>query len=261
MTALILFLAALLLGLFDLFGGRNLAIRPIISGTVVGIILGDPVAGMMIGATLELAFIGMFTIGAAQPPEILTGGMLATALAISSGSGPETALVLAFPIAALGLIIKNIHFTFIAPALLHRADRIVEQGSIRGVTALHVLAGVIQMFMLAALVGISYALGSQAISSVVSMLPEAVTVGLQVATGILPALGFALLGRMLMGRRVMPYFFIGFLVVTYSGLPIVGLAAFAAMVAWIIVTQTRRGDSATPAATPAHTNGGIDDDF
>ena len=78
MTALTLFIAALALGLIDLFLGRNLAIRPIVTGTVVGFILGDPVTGMAIGATLELAFIGLFTVGGAMPPEILTGGMLAT---------------------------------------------------------------------------------------------------------------------------------------------------------------------------------------
>jgi fructoselysine and glucoselysine-specific PTS system IIC component len=258
-TALILFCAALALGLIDLFFGRNLAIRPLVTGTVVGFILGDPVKGMAIGATLELAFIGLFTVGGAMPPEILTGGMLATALAITADAGAETALVLAFPIAALGLIVKNLHFVFVAPALLHRADTFVQRGSIRGVSAMHILSGFLWVFWLALVVGISYAVGSDAIGAVVAAIPEPVTVGLQVATGILPALGFALLGRMLMGKRVMPFFFLGFLIVTYSGFPIVGLAAVAAMVAWILVDIERRR---TPAQNPALAlNGAADDDF
>jgi fructoselysine and glucoselysine-specific PTS system IIC component len=259
-TALALFVAALVLGLVDLFFGRNLAIRPIVTGTVVGFILGDPVSGMAIGATLELAFIGLFTVGGAMPPEILTGGMLATALAITADAGAETALALAFPIAALGLLVKNLHFVFVAPALLHRADGFVERGSIRGVSAMHILSGFLWVFWLSLVVGVSYAVGSEAIGALVDAIPEPVTVGLQVATGILPALGFALLGRMLMGRRVMPFFFIGFLVVTYSGLPIVGLAAGAAMIAWVLVDADRRR---TAAQQQPHLvmNGAADDDF
>lgn len=259
MTALTLFIAALGLGLIDLFLGRNLAIRPIVTGTVVGFILGDPVTGMAIGATLELAFIGLFTVGGAMPPEILTGGMLATALAINAGAGPETALVLAFPIAALGLIVKNLHFVFVAPALLHRADTYVERGSIRGVSAMHILSGFLWIFWLACVVGVSYAVGSDAIGALVAAIPEPVTVGLQVATGILPALGFALLGRMLINKRVMPFFFIGFLLVTYGGIPIVGLAAGAAMIAWVLVDAERRRTSTQQPALAM--NGAADDDF
>jgi fructoselysine and glucoselysine-specific PTS system IIC component len=259
MTAFVLFFAALVLGLVDLFLGRNLAIRPIVTGTVVGFILGDPVAGMAMGATLELAFIGLFTVGGAMPPEILTGGMLATALAINAGAGTETALVLAFPIAALGLLVKNLHFVFVAPALLHRADSYVERGSIRGVGAMHILSGFLWVFWLSLVVGVSYAVGSEAIGTLVEAIPEPVTIGLQVATGLLPALGFALLGRMLINKRVMPFFFIGFLIVTYSDLPIVGLAAGAAMIAWVLVAAERRR-SAAPQPSLV-TNGAADDDF
>ena len=37
-------------------------------------------AGLAVGATLELAFMGNVTIGAALPPEITAGGILGTAL-------------------------------------------------------------------------------------------------------------------------------------------------------------------------------------
>ena len=44
--------------------------RPIVMGPLVGLVLGDVNAGLAVGATLELAFMGNVTIGAALPPEI-----------------------------------------------------------------------------------------------------------------------------------------------------------------------------------------------
>jgi fructoselysine and glucoselysine-specific PTS system IIC component len=58
-------------------------------------------AGVIMGATLELAFIGSFSVGASIPPDVVTGGILGVAFAITSGAGTETALLLGLPIATL----------------------------------------------------------------------------------------------------------------------------------------------------------------
>lgn len=260
MTALLLALAAFAMGVFDLFVGRNLFNRPLLTATIVGLLLGDVQAGMAIGATLELAFIGLFAIGAAIPPEILSGGILATAFAISAGQGAETALVLAFPIAAVGLIIKNMHFFFISPLFLHRADTYAKKGSFRGVSLMHIGAGLLQMLLLAALIGISFAVGSQTMSTFLAAIPEKVVIGLRVATLILPALGFALLGRMLINKRVMPYFFLGFLLVAYLKLDVVAIAAIGTIIAWIMVALDSRYTPNQPALATAAAQE-IDDDF
>lgn len=41
----------------------------------------------MVGASLELVYMGTLTIGGAFPPDIYTGGILGTAFAITTGSG------------------------------------------------------------------------------------------------------------------------------------------------------------------------------
>jgi fructoselysine and glucoselysine-specific PTS system IID component len=57
--------------------------------------------GVMIGATLELIFMGNIKVGRAIPPDIITGGVLGTAFAILSHKGPAIALALAVPISIL----------------------------------------------------------------------------------------------------------------------------------------------------------------
>ncbi|MGC3144920.1 PTS sugar transporter subunit IIC, partial [Enterococcus faecalis] len=44
--------------------GTSLLSRPIVTGLFVGIVLGDVKTGVIMGATLVLAFIGSFSVGA-----------------------------------------------------------------------------------------------------------------------------------------------------------------------------------------------------
>ena len=65
---------ALLLGLVAFIAqseyalGTSLISRPIVTGLLTGLVLGDVQTGVIMGATLELAFIGSFSVGASIPP-------------------------------------------------------------------------------------------------------------------------------------------------------------------------------------------------
>lgn len=60
--------------------GQHMLDRPIIIGPVVGIIMGDPVTGLVVGGQLELVWMGLNGIGTTTPPNVVVGSALATAL-------------------------------------------------------------------------------------------------------------------------------------------------------------------------------------
>ena len=70
-------LQAILLGLVAMLGnaeylfGTSLLSRPLVMGALTGVVLGDIPTGVTLGATLELAFMGAFSIGASIPPEMI----------------------------------------------------------------------------------------------------------------------------------------------------------------------------------------------
>ena len=66
------------------FLGKSMLDRPLITGTIVGLAFGDLASGCIIGATIELALMGAQGIGAAAPPDVISGGILGTAFAIIS---------------------------------------------------------------------------------------------------------------------------------------------------------------------------------
>ena len=132
-------LQAILLGLVAMLGnaeylfGTSLLSRPLVMGTLTGIVLGDVQTGVTLGATLELAFMGAFSIGASIPPEMISGTVLGTAFTITTGAGPETALTVGLPVSSLVLIAKNVGMVFILPPFVHKADKYAAEGNMAGV--------------------------------------------------------------------------------------------------------------------------------
>jgi len=85
--ALIVGLILAVLWFVEKVGGTPMVIRPIVVAPLVGFFLGDVTTGALIGATLELVFMGAIQVGAAVPPDVLVGAGLGTAFAITSGNG------------------------------------------------------------------------------------------------------------------------------------------------------------------------------
>ena len=215
--------------------GTSLLSRPIVTGLFTGIVLGDINTGIIMGATLELAFIGSFSVGASIPPDVVTGGILGTAFAITAGAGTETALLLGLPIATLTLILKNVYLGLLIPMMNQKADLYAADGNYKGVERMHLLAGFGLSQMLALVVTISFMVGSNTISKLLAMIPAFVQNGLSVATGLIPALGFAMLARLLINKQVAPYFFLGFALAAYLEIPVTGIAIFGAITAVVVV--------------------------
>lgn len=214
--------------------GTSLLSRPIVTGLFTGIVLGDVKTGIVMGATLELAFIGSFSVGASIPPDVVTGGILGTAFAITAGAGTETALLLGLPIATLTLILKNIYLGLLIPIMNHKADSYAEEGNYKGVEHMHLLAGFGLSLMLGVVVMVSYMV-SNTIGNLLNKIPDFVQNGLSVATGLIPALGFAMLARLLINKQVAPYFFLGFAIASYLEIPVTGVAIFGAILAVVVV--------------------------
>ena len=253
---------AILLGLVAMLGnaeylfGTCLLSRPIIMGTFTGIVMGDVSMGIKIGATMELAFMGAFSIGASIPPEMISGTVLGTAFAISTGAGAETALAIGIPVASLVLIAKNFGMVFILPPFVHKADKCAEKGDARGVALCHILSGFLGVNLIIGLcVGVGFYIGGPAVQTFLNIIPQWVSKGLEITMGILPAIGFGLLMKMIMNKSNFLFFILGFALSAYFKLPGTGIAIFGAIIA-VVLTQIKKSQMISLNVD----KGGIDDD-
>lgn len=80
---------------------------------------------------------------------------------------------------------------------------------------------------LAVLVAVAYYLGSSVMESVLNAIPQFVQDGLTISAGILPALGFAILLRMILNKKIAAFLAVGFVMTAYLGLPVLGVAIMA----------------------------------
>ena len=112
--------------------GQHMLDRPIIIGPVVGLIMGDPMTGLVVGGQLELVWMGLNGIGTTTLPNVVVGSALATALAISTGASYETTRALAVPIAVVAQLC-DIAAPIVNTFFAHQADRFADQENYRGI--------------------------------------------------------------------------------------------------------------------------------
>lgn len=89
---LLVTLWAFIIGI-DQFNGLLHIHRPLVTGLVLGWILGDIQTGLITGATLELVAMGMVPLAGAQPPNMVIGGLIGVSFAIISKLPPEAAQI------------------------------------------------------------------------------------------------------------------------------------------------------------------------
>ncbi|WP_265591862.1 PTS mannose/fructose/sorbose/N-acetylgalactosamine transporter subunit IIC [Leptogranulimonas caecicola] len=217
------------LGCLDYQLGTLYMFRPIVMCPLVGLALGDLQTGLAVGASLELLFMGSISIGAYVPPNETIGGVLACAFAISLGEGTEAAIALAMPIAVLSLAIGNL-LQPIWPFFVDKADSFAKKGNLKGIYAVHWGIGLWGCFEYFLLCGGAFLLGVDAVQGILDWIPSFILDGFGVAANLLPAMGFAMLGRLVITKKLVPFYFLGFLLCSYMGVPVLGVAILAIII-------------------------------
>lgn len=204
--------------------------RPLVMSSIIGLLLGDLQSGVVIGASLEVVFLGMTQIGGALPSDTMTGSIFGAAFAILTSQGTEVALTLAVPISMLAVFINQI-ILFIRGTLIERFNHYIDNGEFGKFERLHLLStfGVPVIYGLIGFVGI--VLGTNEIESLVASIPEVVMNGLTITGQLLPALGLALLLNMLWDKKLAIFLLLGFVLSAYLELPLIAIAIIGAVLA------------------------------
>lgn len=222
--------------------------RPIILSALTGLVLGDVYQGCMIGATLELVFLGAMAIGASNPPDMASGTIIGTAYVIIDGADVATAVTLAVSISMIMSFISNFFMAVVGPMLAAKADRCAQNCDGRGIDLIHLGFAIGQTLVMGAICTAGYYAGSAAIQVVVDSIPAWVTDGLNYAMGIMPAIGFAILTRMIADKKTACFLFLGFILVAYLNMNLVGVALAGLIMAAILVLNVQQEPSTSPEA-------------
>jgi mannose/fructose/N-acetylgalactosamine-specific phosphotransferase system component IIC len=119
--------------------GQTMIARPLVAGTVAGLILGDPLAGGTVGMVLELFALDVLPVGAARYPDYGIGAVAGAATAAGSpgmvgiGVAVSTGLIVAY-LGEVGIVAVRKGNT--VDVRRHREG--LDAGRLREVRGLHV---------------------------------------------------------------------------------------------------------------------------
>lgn len=198
--------------------------RPIISATLIGIALGDMKTGIIIGAQMELIALGWMTIGVATPPDATLSSIVAVILTILGNQQIGVAISIALPLAVLGQILFILQKGTIDVAIMHWAEKGVDKGQLWKVTAAHFITAIpsaLRMSIPTMLV--AFFADANIVHNILNYVPEIIANGLQVSSGFLVVVGYAMILKILNTKEMIAFFLMGFLVMTFSGMTLVGL--------------------------------------
>lgn len=221
--------------------------RPLVCGMITGLILGHPVQGAVIGATINLVYLGFMSAGGSMPADMALAGILGTAYAIVGGLDTDTALALAVPIGILGTIVWAGRMTFDS-FFVHIADNYIEKEEYHKIWRANVLFPQIMCFCMTAIpCALAAYFGANYIQGILNMLSGKVLTVFQIIGGLMPALGIAITLQYIFKGESKIFLFAGFLLAVYSGLPLLTLGIIALIVAIVYVQITSANEGVAAA--------------
>lgn len=210
---LMLAIAAIIIGV-DYWLEALFVFRPLIVSTVTGIILGDVTLGLATGALTELAFAGLTPAGGTQPPNPVLAGFMCTVIAYTTGVSAETALGLCLPFSILMQYVILFYYSTFS-FFMGKADKCADTADSAALTRLNLLTISIVALTYGAVVFLCAYVAQDAMAALVTNMPAALIHGFEVAGGILPAIGFGMLLRVMMKAKYIPFFIAGFLMTNF----------------------------------------------
>jgi PTS system mannose-specific IIC component len=210
---------------YDMLGSTFfLGFRPLIAGFGAGILVGDVQTGMVVGGTLELMALGVYTYGGATIPDYTVGAILGTYF--GKALGFEGGIALAIP-AALLLTQVDILNRFLNFIFVHKADAYAEAGDAAGFDRMMVLySHMIWGLSRAIPVFLAVAFGEGLVTAISNFFEANpwFNKGITTTGGILPAIGFAMLLKIMPVERYPAFLLLGFVMYAYLKIPLVGIA-------------------------------------
>ena len=216
-------------------------------GFVFGLYFGDVAKGLMIGASIQLVYLGIIFTGGNVPADAVLAATIAIPIALKSALDVEAAVGLAVPFAVLGTFLDQIRRTTnsIWVRLGDQAAAIGDQRTLWKAAFLYpelmtILIRFVPVFLLTLL-------GTGIVSDFLAFLPAWVITGFAIAGGILPAMGFAIILVTIGKPKLLPYFFIGFFAVSYLGIGTMAVAVFgtcaALLITWSLIDRQKQMDT------------------
>lgn len=217
--------------------------RPLVACTLVGLVLGDMKTGIILGGMLEMMALGWMNIGVAMAPDTAMASVISTILVVADhhSIGEGVAFAAALATAGQGLTIFCRTLTI---GLQHKADEYAKKGNIRAIERMHYAGLGIQALRVAVPTLIVCLISAHDFQMMLNAVPKVITKGLQIGSGLVVVVGYAMVINMMNAKYFLPLFFLGFILAAFTSINLVSFAVLGLIIA-IIYCQMHPDYAAT----------------
>lgn len=196
--AILVSIVALLAAMDEQLFGASMMARPLFTGPIIGLIMGD----------------------------------------LQTGAGAGTAVALALPLSVFLQLWRNFCYAIPGSWAGKQIEKALDERNLKKANLLHLTVVPLSIGIPSALlVFIALFFGADGINSVLNMIPEVVLNGFNVAAGVLSCVGLALLIKIMSNNKILPYLFLGFVAVMYLGMDVIGVAVVGLCIAFLAVNN------------------------
>lgn len=210
-------------------------------GVLVGLIMGDLKVGMLVGGSMQLMSLGLFGAGGSSVPEYALGCMAGTAFSIGLNlTGQEaltTAVTIGVPVAALGTQLDVLGKTS-GSFFIHKMMSSSDKKDWKSMSFWMFMSQVVFIGLWVLPMLILTTVGSNYVELVINSIPDWLNRGLKVASGMLPALGFAMLLKQLPMAKYGYFILFGFVLSAYLDMNLLAIAMLGIVIC-IYIYQTK----------------------
>ena len=232
----------------NLAGGSYLD-RPIVCCALVGALLGDFPAGLVMGGTMELVWMGFLSFAGVIDSEPRFGAVLGSFLSLRLGAGVGLAIALALPLSYVGGWLSARYNDRVSREMNERCPAWAAVGDLRAICRFHLRVGLVKCALMSGVV-LAVALAcALPVAALVTTLPAGALVGMDAVVGLLLAVAVAMLVNLVWDKRFLQLFFAGLTLAGYLRLSVLAVAIFgcACAVAW---TGLRKGEGLRATRPP-----------
>ena len=182
--------------------------------------------------------------GGNVPADAALAAVIAIPIALKTGIDTDAAVALAVPFGVLGVFLDQIRRTTNS-IWVRMGDKYALMGDRKGIFKCAFLYPELMTILLRFVpVFVLTLFGTDAVSSLLKVLPGWVITGFSVAGGILPAMGFAIIIVTIGKPKLLPYFFIGFFAVQYLGINTMAAAVFGVCISLLVIFNSMKKEEA-----------------
>lgn len=226
------------------YGTQVLNYNAVLYAWIVGLILGDGLTGLTIGASVQLMSLGIAAIAGSSVPDWPLGAMVGTVITITTGQDMGVGLAAGIAVGTLGVqldVVAKVLNGFMARKQAAYAQA-GEYSKMKRVTFLGPLffglTDAIPMFLV-------LLFGEAVVNGVISAMPAWFTTGLSIAGGILPVIGMAALLSYMPVKQYFSFLAVGFVLSAYLGLAILPIAILGGAAAYEVYKKLTSTSVAT----------------